>query len=50
MSLEQKLSYLWGSRKEKTTAFRLQSINCSVCISCLPQFRIKKSNIFGVED
>ena len=30
-------------------SFRLQSSNSSVRVSHLPQFRIKKSNIFGVE-
>ena len=28
---------------------RRQSVNCSVRVSCQPQFRIKKSGIFGTE-
>ena len=31
------------------STFRLQSINCAVRVSCLPQFRIKKPDILGAE-
>ena len=37
----------FGITNENGKNVRPQSFNCSVCISRLPQFRIRKSNIFG---
>ena len=39
----------FGITNENGKNVRPQSFNCSVCLSRLPQFRIRKSNIFGVE-
>ena len=41
-----------GAQMETSNFFfglRLQSVNCSVRISCPPQFKIRKCDIFGAE-